>query len=102
VAGLPYLFETAGSTLAQYDSLDSYGIPFDYFATYAQRLQTVTAAAVQAVAVQHLAPEVLKVLVVGDGPSVLPKLRTLAATRPELMGGEVIVLDSEGRPTASP
>jgi predicted Zn-dependent peptidase len=102
VAGVPYLFETAGLTLSQYDLLDAYGLPFTYFADYARNFEAVTPAATQQVAAKYLAPASLQVLVVGDGPSVLSKLRAMTAMRPEVMGGEVIILDGEGRPTTAP
>ena len=99
LAGLPYLFETAGSTLAEYDILDGLGVPFTFFDTYAQDFAAVTSAATQQAAMTYLAPDSLQTLIVGDRTGVLEKLRLLAGMRPELMGTEVIQLDSEGNPT---
>ena len=92
VAGLPYLFETAGQTIGQYDVLDYYGLPRDYFRGYAARYAAVTPAAIQQAAAQVFSPGSLQVVVVGDAATVLPKLRMVAAMRPDLMGAEVMVL----------
>jgi zinc protease len=98
LAGLPYLFETAGATLAEYYFLDTLGVPFTYFDTYAQDFAAVTPAATQQAAMTYLAPDTLQTLIVGDRSTVLEKLRALVATRPDLMGSEVIHLDGEGNP----
>jgi predicted Zn-dependent peptidase len=102
LAGLPYSFETARLTTAQYASLDTFGIPFDYYDGYARNVQAVTPAAIQQAATTYLALGALQVLVVGDAAQTLPKLRTVVAMRPDVMGAEVTVLDSEGNPAPAP
>ena len=98
LAGLPYLFETAGLTLTQYEILDGFGIPPTYFDTYARNFSAVTLADAQQAAVTYLAPGTLQILVVGDAPVSLTKLQALAAMRPDLMASPVIQLDGEGNP----
>ena len=102
VAGLPYSFETAEQITSQYQYLDSFGLPFTYFDSFAQNFGAVTPAAVQQAAVTYLGAESLQILVVGDAGQALPKLRAQVAMRPELMGSEVTVLDSEGNPAPAP
>ena len=102
LAGLPYSFETARLTNAQYAALDTFGIPFDYYDGYARNVQAVTPAAIQQAATTYLALGALQVLVVGDAAQTLPKLRTVVAMRPDVMGAEVTVLDSEGNPAPAP
>jgi zinc protease len=102
LAGLPYSFETARSTSAQYQFLDTFGIPFDHFDNYARSVQAVTAAAIQQAATSYLGLDGLQVVVVGDAGQALPKLRTVVAMRPDVMGAQVTVLDSEANPTAGP
>ena len=62
----------------------------------------MTPAAIQQAATTYLALGALQVLVVGDAAQTLPKLRTVVAMRPDLMGAEVTVLDSEGNPAPAP
>ena len=102
VAGLPYSFETARQITGQYQYLDSFGLPFTYFDSFAQNFGAVTPAAVQQTAVTYLAPGSLQILVVGDAGHALAKLRAQVAMRPDLMGTEVTVLDSEGDPAPAP
>jgi zinc protease len=102
VFGLPYQFETAAQILAEYDELDAFGLPFTYFDTVAQNFAAVTPAAAQQTAVQYLAPASLQILVVGDAALVLPKLRALVASHPDLLGSELKILDGAANPTAAP
>ncbi len=102
VAGLPYQFETAEQTLAQYGALDRFGIGFDAFARYAETLDAVSPALVQQAAAKYFAPPTFQILIVGDGPTVLPKLRELAASEPDLAGMTLTSLDSDGNPVTSP
>jgi len=64
---LPGRFATAQAALGQYRSLVYYGLPLDYFNTYGQRVDAVTAAQVKEAAAQHLKPAPAVYLVVGDG-----------------------------------
>jgi zinc protease len=96
LGGLPYQFETGRGTLNSYGSLFFYGLPLDTYRGYPAGFGGVTTAAIRQAAAQHLRPGSLQILVVGDGASVLPKLRELAAQRPDLMGREVVTLDHFG------
>jgi hypothetical protein len=71
-------------------------LPLDTYRGYPAGFGGVTPAAIRQAAAQHLRPGSLQILVVGDGASVLPKLRELAAQRPDLMGREVVTLDNFG------
>ncbi|HET9992735.1 MAG TPA: insulinase family protein, partial [Kofleriaceae bacterium] len=64
---LPGRFATAQAALGQYRSLVYYGLPLDYFNTYADHVNAVTAAQVAESAAQHLRPAPAVYLVVGDG-----------------------------------
>ncbi|MEO6776239.1 MAG: pitrilysin family protein [Kofleriaceae bacterium] len=64
---LPGRFATAQAALGQYRSLVYYGLPLDYFDTYADHVRAVTAAQVSQAAAQHLEPAPAVYLVVGDG-----------------------------------
>ena len=64
---LPGKFATAASALGQYRSLVYYGLPLDYFNTYVDRVNKVTATEVKHAAALHLEPAPAVYLVVGDG-----------------------------------
>jgi zinc protease len=96
IGGYPYGFETGTNILGAYYALTFYGLPVTYLATYAENMAKVNKAAIRQVAAQYLAPASLQIVVVGDGASVLPKLRELATQRPDLMGREVVTLDVRG------
>ncbi len=96
IAALPYSFETASGALTNYSSLSYFGLPYTYYQTYAASYGAVSKASVRQAAEQYLRPAQLQILVVGDGASVLPKLRALTTQRPDLMGREVITLDPRG------
>jgi predicted Zn-dependent peptidase len=81
----PGAFETTGDVSRQIENLLVYHLPEDYFATYVQKIQAVTAADVQRVAQKYIQPDRLAVVVVGD-------LKTIEAPVRALNLGEVKVL----------
>ena len=54
-----------------------YHLPDDYFSTYVQKIQAVTAADVQRVAQKYITPDRFAVVVVGDRKAIEPAIRTL-------------------------
>jgi predicted Zn-dependent peptidase len=70
-------FETTGDMSRRLEELAVHQLPADYFATYVQRIQGVTAADVQRVARQQIAPAQLAVVVVGDRKAIEPAVRAL-------------------------
>jgi zinc protease len=64
---LPGKFATAQAALGQYRSLVYYGLPLDYFNTYAEHVGKITEAEVKKSAAAHLKPAPAVFLVVGDG-----------------------------------
>jgi zinc protease len=94
---LPARFATGNDILGTYRELLYFGLPLDYYAKFAERVQAVTAAGVAAAARQHLVPADLRVLVVGDAKTVLPGLEELL--RSGAIGeGSLVRLDADGRP----
>ena len=88
---LPGQFETTGGVASQLVPLVLYGLPLDYYNTYAQRIDAVTQADVQRVAEKYLDPAKLTVVVVGDRKSVEPAVRALGL-------GPVSIRDMTGKP----
>ncbi|HEY1814287.1 MAG TPA: pitrilysin family protein [Kofleriaceae bacterium] len=64
---LPGRFATSQAALGQYRSLVYYGLPLDYFNSYVDHVNKVTAAEVKQSAESHLKPAQGVYLVVGDG-----------------------------------
>ncbi len=56
----PVGFETTGDISRQLEDAIVYHLPDDYFATYVQNIQAVTAADVQRVAKKYIQPEPLR------------------------------------------
>jgi zinc protease len=86
---LPGTFSTNRGFLASIMTSDSYGLPFDYAETRAERIEAVTTDAVNARARELLDPERLTWVVVGDLAGIEEKVRSLGY-------GEVEVWDAFG------
>lgn len=82
--------ETKGGVLA--DMLDStrYGLPEDYFNTYAQKVNSLKRSDINAIAERILRPEKMIYVVVGDRSQIEKGIRDLNL-------GEVQVLDADGK-----
>src|SRR5438105_29641 len=76
--GLPADFETTGAAAARFRELLVYGLPLDYFAHYAERINAVTAADVQRVARQHIDPDHFDIVVVGDKSQIEAGIKALS------------------------
>ncbi|MEO5567881.1 MAG: pitrilysin family protein [Gemmatimonadaceae bacterium] len=72
----PIRYETTAAVAAALANQVIHGLPDDYFDAYRARIRGVTADSVLAAAKQHLAPDRLQAVVVGD-PSITEKLRAL-------------------------
>jgi zinc protease len=70
-------FETTGDISRRLEDALVYHLPDDYFSTYVQKIQAVTAADVQRVAQKYIAPGKFAVVVVGDDATIEPKIAGL-------------------------
>lgn len=84
-------FETGGAKLGLLSSMSTYGFEADFVLQREQIVRDMTIEDVQALAAEHLDPEEMIWLVVGDAETQIPRLRALGL-------GEPIVLDTSGRP----
>jgi zinc protease len=87
---LPRTFETPRQIASQLATLVLYGLPDDYFDSYVQNVEKVSAQDVRRVAEQHLSPDNMIVVVVGDVAAIRSGLE-------KLNHGPVVLCDSEGR-----
>ena len=67
-----------------------YGLPADYLQSYRDNVAAVTADDVQRVAREHLQPETLAIVLVGDAGEILPQVREYAS--------DIEVFDTDGHP----
>jgi zinc protease len=68
-------FETTGDISRQLENALVHHLPDDYFSTYVQKIQAVTAADVQRVAQKYVQPDRFAVVVVGDLAKIEPQIR---------------------------
>ena len=73
----PGSFETTGDMSRRLEDAIIYHLPDDYFSTYVQKIQAVTAADVQRVAQKYITPDRFAVVVVGDAKGIEPGIQAL-------------------------
>ena len=74
---LPSDFETTAGTGAQFLDLLANDLPLDFYSTYVQRINAVTAADVQRVARRYVDPDHFAIVVVGDRSQIEAGIRAL-------------------------
>ncbi len=95
VLSLPGEFASGEQALDQYRALVYYGLPLDYHKGFIENVTKVTPGEIRAAAQVHLNPAQAKLLVVGDGATVLPQLQELQKSG--LFGdGPIVKLDADG------
>ncbi|HET7458945.1 MAG TPA: pitrilysin family protein [Gemmatimonadaceae bacterium] len=87
----PIRYETTAAIAVALANLVLYDQPADYFDRYRERIRALTADDVLRAARDHLHPDRLQIVVVGDPAAVRAPLEALAA-------GPVIAYDAEGKP----
>jgi zinc protease len=73
----PSAFETTGDISRRLEDAIVYHLPDDYFSTYVQKIQAVTAAEVERVARQYVHPNRVAVVIVGDLKAIEPGIRSM-------------------------
>jgi zinc protease len=90
VRGYPPTFETPGQVLRRLTDIVHLGLPDDYYVDHVERLEAVSLDDVRRVATEHVDPESLTIIVVGDRAVIEPGLRELELP--------IVHLDHEGQP----
>ncbi len=88
IRGFPPTFETPGQVLGRLVDIVHYGLADDYNSGLIERLQAVTLADVHRTAAEHVDPDALAIIVVGDRAAIEPGLQEL--------GLPIVHLDYEG------
>ncbi len=73
----PLGFETTGDIAARLEQALVYHLPDNYFSTYVQNIEGVSAAEVQRVAQKYIAPGKFAVVIAGDRAAIEPAIRAL-------------------------
>ena len=88
IRGFPPTFETPSQVLRRLLDIVHFGLPDDYFSGQVARLEAMTLEDVRRVAAEHVDPDALSILVVGDRASIEGPMREL--------GLPIVHLDFEG------
>ncbi|MEI9896372.1 MAG: pitrilysin family protein [Chthoniobacter sp.] len=83
--------ENTSRTAQRVQDIDLYGLPADFYKTYAHRMSVVTPAQVEELAKKYLTAENVAIVVVGEAKEIKPELDKI---------GKVIVYDQELKPVA--
>ncbi|MGD0483650.1 MAG: insulinase family protein [Gemmatimonadales bacterium] len=86
----PLTIQTAQQIAGAVANARLLGLPADYVSRYRERLAAVSTPELTAAARSHFATDRMVILVVGDGPVILPKLKPL--------GYPIRIVDVEGNP----
>ncbi len=86
--GFPSEFETTGDIAARLEELIVYGLPEEYYSSYVERIQAVTAEDVRRVAQRYITPNRFTVVVVGDRKAIEAPVRALKLGPVTVMSAE--------------
>ena len=84
-------WETSASVASALGEIETYGLPKDYYATYADAVRNASDAQINAAAKKFVAPSQLVWVIIGDRAKIEAGIK-------ELKLGEVRILDADGRP----
>ena len=89
ITGFPQGFETFGSIAGQLAEMYQYDLPADEWKTYISRVNAIDGAAATKAAKDHLHPDALLIVVVGDRAKIEPGIK-------DLQLGDIVYLDTGG------
>ncbi|NUO62574.1 MAG: insulinase family protein [Gemmatimonadaceae bacterium] len=84
-------WETGAAVAGALGDIVEYGLPDDYYATYADQVKNASDAQINAVGKKLVDPNDLVWVVVGDREKIEPGIRALGI-------GQIVLLDADGRP----
>ena len=96
IRSYPRGFETPEQIANRLSDVVLYGLPDDYFNSYAAHVRAVTLADVTRAANRYLDPSRMAILIVGDRKVIEPGLRSLTD-----VSRSVVLLDTEGKPAGT-
>ncbi len=84
-------WETSSSVVSALNEIETYGLPKDYYVTYADAVRNATDAQINAAAKKFVTPSQLVWVVIGDRAKIEAGIKELGL-------GEIKILDADGRP----
>jgi predicted Zn-dependent peptidase len=87
----PGEFATSADLAGMLATLIVYDLPDDYYATYVDRVLAVTPADIERAARQHIHPDRMAVVIVGDRQAIEPKVKALALGPVEVLSVDDVV-----------
>jgi len=90
----PIRYETTGAIAGALASLIIHGLPEDYYDRYRERVRSVTTADVLRAAREHLHPDRLRVVVVGDPAVVTAPLSEVTGMSPDMVAAADVEADA--------
>jgi zinc protease len=84
----PIRYETTAAIAGALQNLVIHGLPEDYYDVYRSKVRAVTTGSVLRAAQQHLHPEQLRIVVVGDPDIVAAPVAAVMGMTPEIVAGD--------------
>jgi zinc protease len=84
-------WETSASVVGALNEIETYGLPKDYYVTYADAVRNASDAQINAAAKKFVTPSQLVWVVIGDRAKIEAGIKELGL-------GEIKILDADGRP----
>jgi zinc protease len=84
-------WETSSSVVSALNEIETYGLPKDYYVTYADAVRNASDAQINAAAKKFVTPSQLVWVVIGDRAKIEAGIKELGL-------GEIKILDADGRP----
>ncbi len=84
----PIRYETTAAIASALANMIIHGLPEDYYDSYRAHVRAVTTEGVLQAAREHLHPDALRIVVVGDPATIAEPIRTATSTNPEVVSGE--------------
>jgi predicted Zn-dependent peptidase len=84
----PIRYETTSAIAAALANLVIHGLPDDYYDRYRERVRAVTTSSVLRAAQEHLQPEHLRIVVVGDPTVIADPLRDVTRNSIEIVSAD--------------
>jgi zinc protease len=92
---LPGRWETIGAVQGSIDEILEFGLPLDYYETYATAVRALDVPQVVAASKKVVQPDRLVWVIVGDRQKIEPGIRALGL-------GTIEIIDADGKPVAQP
>ena len=84
----PIRYETTAAIATALANMIIHGLPEDYYDTYRSHVRAVTTQGVLRAAQEHLRPDALRIVVVGDPATITEPVKAVTGMTPEVVAGD--------------